>query len=300
METPVTSVNVIIDTDPGVDDFLAIALALNSPELVIEAFTTAGGNAALRHTNANTLRILEALNRPEIPVYRGSQRPLVGSFGDAEDVHGVGGLPISLPRPSIRTRGGHAVKYMAQRLMDRPPVTLIALGPPTNIARLFRDHPGSMKSVERVVIMGGALDVPGNVTDYAEFNVWSDPEATELVFNSGVPVTMVGSDVCHQVRIYADKTPVPANPVIQRLTEAQYAARPGRRITLYDPLTVMAVARPGIVKLERLNIAVDVSDGPERGRTRRDPVGAMIDVATGVDVDAAIDLFTDRVIQGQF
>lgn len=295
-----TSVNVIIDTDPGVDDFLAIALAFNSPELVIEAFTTTGGNAALRHTNANMLRILEALNYPEAPVYRGSQRPLVGSFDDAEDVHGVGGLPISLPRPSIRTRDGHAVNYMAQRLKGGPAVTLIALGPPTNIARLFRDHPGSKKFVERVVIMVGALDVPGNVTDYAEFNVWSDPEATALVFSSGVPVTMVGSDVCNQVRIYADKTAVPVNPVIRRLTEAQYAARPGRRITLYDPLTVMAVAQPGIVKLERLNITVDVSDGPERGRTREDPAGATIDVATSVDVDAAIGLFTERVIQGRF
>ena len=295
-----TSVNVIIDTDPGVDDFLAIALALKSPELVIEAFTTTGGNVALRHTNANMLQILEALNRPDVPVYRGSQRPLVGSFGDAEDVHGVGGLPISLPRPSIRTRDEHAVKYMAQRLNDGPPVTLIALGPPTNVARLFRDHPGSVKSVERVVIMGGALDVPGNVTDYAEFNVWSDPEATALVFGSGVPVTMVGSDVCNQVRIYADKTPVPVNSVIRRLTEAQYVARPGRRITLYDPLTVMAVTRPGIVKLERLSIAVDISNGPERGRTRRDPAGAMIDVATCVDVKAAIGLFTERVIQGRF
>ena len=295
-----TSVNVIIDTDPGVDDFLAIALALKSPELVIEAFTTTGGNVALRHTNANMLQILEALNRPDVPVYRGSQRPLVGSFGDAEDVHGVGGLPISLPRPSIRTRDEHAVKYMAQRLNDGPPVTLIALGPPTNVARLFRDHPGSVKSVERVVIMGGALDVPGNVTDYAEFNVWSDPEATALVFGSGVPVTMVGSDVCNQVRIYADKTPVPVNSVIRRLTEAQYVARPRRRITLYDPLTVMAVTRPGIVKLERLSIAVDISNGPERGRTRRDPAGAMIDVATCVDVKAAIGLFTERVIQGRF
>jgi inosine-uridine nucleoside N-ribohydrolase len=189
---------------------------------------------------------------------------------------------------------------MAQRLEDGPAVTLIVLGPPTNIARLFRDHPGSMKSVERVVIMGGALDVPGNVTDYAEFNVWSDPEATALVFSSGVPVTMVGSDVCNEVRTYADKTPVPVNPVIRRLTEAQYTARPSRRITLYDPLTVMAVARPGIVEMERLSIAVDVSDGPERGRTRVDPAGAMIDVAMGVDVDAAIGLFTERVIQGHF
>jgi purine nucleosidase len=300
METLVNSVNVIIDTDPGVDDFLAIALALNSPELVIEAFTTTGGNAALRHTNANMLRILEALNRPDVPVYRGSQRSLVGSFGDAEDVHGVGGLPISLPRPSIRTRDGHAVNYMAQRLNNGPPVTLIALGPPTNVARLFRDHPGSVKSVERVVIMGGALDVPGNVTDYAEFNVWSDPEATALVFNSDVNVTMVGSDVCNQVRICADKTPIPVNPVIRRLTEAQYAARPGRRITLYDPVTVMAAIRPSTVKLERLNIAVDTTDGPERGRTRRHPAGATIDVATGVDIEAAIGLFTERVIQGRF
>ena len=300
METLVTPVNVIIDTDPGVDDFLAIALALNSPELVIEAFTTTGGNAALRHTNANMLRILEALNRPNLPVYRGAQRPLIGSFGDAEDVHGVGGLPISLPTPSIRTRDGHAVNYMAQRLNNGPPVTLIALGPPTNVARLFRDHPGSVKFVERVVIMGGALNVPGNVTDYAEFNVWSDPEATALVFNSDVPVTMVGSDVCNQVRTYAGKTPVPINPVIRRLTQAQYAARPGRRITLYDPVTVMAVARPSIVKLERLNIAVDTSDGPERGRTRRHPGGATIDVATGVDIEAAIGLFTGRVIQGRF
>jgi len=248
----VTAVNVVIDTDPGVDDFLAIALALNSPEINIEAFTTTGGNAALRHTHANMLRIREALNRTEIPVYRGAQRPLVGSFGDAEDIHGTGGLPITLPSPTTSARPSHAVAYLSQRLQSGPPLTLIALGPPTNIARLFRDHPRSMSAVKRVVLMGGALDVPGNVTPHAEFNVWSDPEATAFVFNSGVPVTMVGSDVCNRVRAHATQTPAPTNAVIQRLTEAQFAARPGLYITLYDPLTVMSVVKPA---------------GPQAGKT---------------------------------
>ncbi|MBT3941959.1 MAG: hypothetical protein HOC77_00710 [Chloroflexi bacterium] len=290
----------MIDTDPGVDDFLAIALALNSPEIHIEAFTTTGGNAALRHTNSNMLRILEALNATRIPVYRGAQRPLVGKFGDAEDIHGTGGLPIRLPAPKLRPRSEPAVRYLVQRLKDGPPVTLVALGPPTNIARLFRDHPETRASVERLVIMGGALDVPGNVTPYAEFNVWSDPEATELVFGSGVPVTMVGSDVCNLVRVYDETTPDAVNPSIRRLTEAQYAARPGRRITLYDPLTVMSVIRPDLVTLEKLPISVDVSDGPERGRTTQKVNGNVIDVATGVDVGAALDLFIERTINGRF
>lgn len=295
-----TPVNVVIDTDPGVDDFLAIALALNSPELLIEAFTTTGGNAALRHTNANMLRILEALHRTEIPVYRGAQRPLNGSFGDAEDVHGAGGLPIRLPTPLARPLAARAVQFLAHRLETGPPVTLIALGPPTNLARLFRDFPGSSRSVERVVLMGGAVDVPGNVTPHAEFNVWSDPEATALVLRSGVPVTLVGSDVCNRVRAHADQTPVPAHPVIRRLVEAQWTARPGRYITLYDPLTVMAVVRPDILGLERLAISVDVTDGPERGRTSRDAGGTVIDVAMDVDVEAAIALFSERVIRGRF
>ena len=296
----VTPVNVVIDTDPGVDDFLAIALALNSPELVIEAFTTTGGNAALRHTNANMLRIIEALDRTEIPVYRGAQRPLVGSFGDAEDVHGAGGLPIRLPRPVTQPRPERAVQFLARRSETGHPVTLIALGPPTNIARLFRDYPGSTRSIERVVLMGGAIDVPGNVTPVAEFNVWSDPEATALVLRAEVPVTLIGSDVCNRVRAHADRTPAVVHPVIRRLVEAQWAARPGRYVTLYDPLTVMAVVRPGIFGLERLPITVDVSDGPERGRTRRDPGGTVIDVAMDVDVEAAIALFNDRVIRGHF
>lgn len=293
-------INVVIDTDPGVDDFLAIALALNSPEINVEAFTTTGGNAALRHTNANMLRILEALNGTAIPVYRGAQRPLAGSFGGAEDIHGAGGLPIRLPTPTLRPRSEHAVRFLARRLTGGPPLTLIALGPPTNIARLFRDHPHTKKSVERLVVMGGALDVPGNVTPYAEFNVWSDPEATELVFKSGVPVAMVGSDVCNQVRAYDDDMPAAVNPHIRQLTRAQYAARPGRRITLYDPLTVMSVARPDVMTLEKQPISVDVTSGPERGRTKRDTGGARIDVATGVKVNAALSLFTERVINGRF
>jgi len=157
-----------------------------------------------------------------------------------------------------------------------------------------------MSAVKRVVLMGGALDVPGNVTPHAEFNVWSDPEATAFVFNSGVPVTMVGSDVCNRVRAHATETPAPTNAVIQRLTEAQFAARPGLYITLYDPLTVMSVVKPAVLKLERLGISVDVTNGAERGRTRRDLIGSKIDVATDVDVDAAIEMFTERVISGRF
>ena len=120
---------------------------------------------------------------------------MFGGFGDADDVEGAGGLPIRLQRPVKQPGPERAVQFRARRAETGHPVTLIALGPPTNIARLFRDYPGSARSIERVVLMGGAIDVPGNVTPLAEFNVWSDPEATALVLRAGVPVTLIGSDV---------------------------------------------------------------------------------------------------------
>ena len=221
--TSATPVNVVIDTDPGVDDFLAIALALNSPEIAIDTFTTTSGNAALRHTNANTLRILEALNR--------NPRSQRGAAPAGRQFRRCGGRTRGGRAPDNSADAGHTPSERTRRripwrgrLKDGPPVALIALGPPTNIARLFRGHPGSAKSVDCVVLMGGAVDVPGNVTSHAEFNMWSDPEATALVFECGVPVTMVGSNVCNRVRAFSGETPKPASAVIQRLTEAQFGA----------------------------------------------------------------------------
>ena len=183
---------VIIDTDPGVDDLLAILLAFNSSELQVDALTTVGGNCSLADATRNALRTLEVAARPDIPVYKGAARPLKGRYEYARYFHGPRGLTGRLPEPRIAA-AHDAVGAVASRIESaRTPITLIALGPLTNVARLIMRHPDAAKSISTLVVMGGAVDVPGNVTPYAEFNTYSDPEAAEIVFRSGLDVRLIG------------------------------------------------------------------------------------------------------------
>ena len=178
----------IIDTDPGADDVLALIMALNSPTLDILALTTVEGNARLEHTTANALRLLAYMGRGEIPVYAGSDTPLVGEFHHAYEVHGDEGLTVRLPDTDLRPADGNAVGYIVDTVMSSPDeITLFALGPLTNVARALQREERLKDALRRIYIMGGQGDGPGNVTPYAEFNIWDDPHAANVVFASGAP-----------------------------------------------------------------------------------------------------------------
>lgn len=193
--------HIILDTDPGVDDALAFFLALGSPELGVEAVTTVAGNVSHKKGHRNAKQLLEFLGRPDVPVCGGAARPLIGEHRHAEEVHGDTGLGgASLPEPRIKTdpRGAVQVIYeKAEELGGR--LTIVAVGPLTNVAAALVADPGLPAKVDGLVMMGGAYGLTpyghGNVNAVAEFNVWHDPEAARIVFNSGIPVVCAGLDV---------------------------------------------------------------------------------------------------------
>ena len=197
---------VVIDTDPGTDDALALIMALNSPDLDVQGLTTIGGNASLAHTTRNALRLLEQLGRPEIPVYRGAARPLTGKFHYGYYYHGAGGLTVRLPRSASEPGPLRAPEYIASLAHTfSGELVLIALGPLTNIARALTSEPKLKEWVKEIVIMGGAVDVPGNASPFAEFNIYNDPVASSQVLASGIPITLVGLDVCNCVHVTRDE-----------------------------------------------------------------------------------------------
>ena len=289
--------NVIIDTDPGVDDLLAILLALKSPELQVEALTVVGGNCSLSDATRNTLRILEIADRPDIPVYKGAARPLRGRYVYARYFHGPRGLTGRLPEPRIAAADDlNAIDAIASRIETaRSPVTLVALGPLTNVARLIERHPDAAKRLSTVLVMGGAVDVPGNVTPFAEFNTYSDPEAAEVVFQADVDVRLIGLDVCNPVfleRGHAGQI----TGVKGRVARGWFDFHPELdTMSLCDPLAIVAAFRPDLLIYERGPIGV-ATDGEERGRTFRGASGSPISFATGVDAEAAYEVIRSRVL----
>ena len=182
---------VIIDCDPGVDDAIALILALRSPELDIQAIVTVAGNVPLALTQRNARQICELMDRWDVPVYGGCPRPLVRSLVTAEAVHGTTGLNgITLPEPTLPLQERHGVSYLIEALQNASaPITLATLGPLTNIAAAIIQCPQILDSVAEIVMMGGAV-TRGNITPVAEFNLYVDPHAGRVVFETGVPITM--------------------------------------------------------------------------------------------------------------
>ena len=210
---------VIIDCDPGHDDAMALMLAVASPELELVAVTTVAGNQTLDKVTANAIRVLDVVQAHQIPVAAGADRGLVHTAEAAGEVHGETGLDgPDLPPPSRAPEPLHAVELLAEKLRERP-LTLIAIGPLTNVALFVATHPELLGQIEKLVIMGGAIGL-GNVTPSAEFNVWADPEAAHRVFTSGLDITMVGLDVTHRAMLSPSAptpcarpaTPAPSSP----------------------------------------------------------------------------------------
>ncbi len=196
---------IVIDTDPGIDDAVAILLALGSPELDVKALVAVAGNAALPVTERNARALVELAERRDLPVFAGRDRPLRQPPQDAIEAHGEGDLgALHLPEPTIPLCPG-GVDFLIRSVREAPPgtVTWCALGPLTNIAAAFIEAPDIAANLGELVIMGGATRGPGNMTPAAEFNFHVDPHAAAIVFDSGAPITLAPLDVTRQLRQHA-------------------------------------------------------------------------------------------------
>lgn len=187
---------IIIDTDPGIDDAVAIAIALFSKKLDVKLITTVAGNVGIEKVTYNTLRLLRYLNREDIPVAVGAHEPLIQALEDASNVHGKNGLEgFDFEEPRQTPRKEHAVNAMYRVIMESSePITLVPIAPLTNIALLFKMYPEVKQNIKEIVLMGGSA-TRGNKGVMSEFNIGVDPEAAHIVFHSGVKLTMVGLDV---------------------------------------------------------------------------------------------------------
>ena len=193
---------VIIDCDPGIDDAMALLAAFRAPELDIRAITPVAGNVPLRHTAPNTLKILALGGREDIPVYPGADRPLTGQVREASEVHGADGLmgwPMPEPKSVLREEKAWDIIYREARALAGD-LEIVATGPLTNLAIALARYPDLPQYVKKMTVMGGGACF-GNATPAAEFNIYADPEAAEMVFRSGIPITLCGLDVCHRAHL---------------------------------------------------------------------------------------------------
>jgi inosine-uridine nucleoside N-ribohydrolase len=288
---------IILDTDPGHDDAIALLLALASPELKILGITTVSGNQTLEKTTANALKILEFVERTDVPVHAGAPRPLVREQWAAAYVHGESGLDgPELPDPETEPRKGHAIDFIAAQVEEHDGVVLVPVGPLTNIGLLLAKYPGIESRIARVVLMGGAI-AEGNVTPAAEFNVWADPEAAHRVFTSGIDVTMVGLDVTHKALLLPEKVDeIRRTGRVGSLVAQLYDFYHERHVRMYgwegspvhDALAVAHVIRDDFVETEHRHVQVDIGPEPGRGRTYVDlwkRAGNEPNAHVGVDVD---------------
>ncbi|MDP6454344.1 MAG: nucleoside hydrolase [SAR202 cluster bacterium] len=297
---------IVIDTDPGTDDALALIMALNSPELDIQGMTSVAGNARLADTTRNTLRLMEHLGHPNMPVAQGASRPLRGKFNYGYHYHGPRGLPVRLATTKSKPRPLKAPEYLHSIGYSFPDeFVLIALGPLTNVARAIQREPRLVSWIKEIVVMGGAVEVGGNVTPHAEFNIYNDPHAANVVFDSGIPVTLVGLDVCEQVAFGRDDTDwgdgqtnggrLAADVLSTWFTETkpdmdQYA--------LCDPLAVAAAIEPGLLETRTATVSVEEDDSETYGQTRATYGEGNVRVAVGVDVDRSRAFVLDRIKSG--
>jgi len=286
----VTPVKLIIDTDPGVDDAIAILMALASPDVEVVGLTTVGGNVPSARSTRNALALLQAAGRGDIPVARGATRPLRGRYPYSPEFHGPGGLSSRLPDPTIRHVGEGAVHFLYDQLtLERGEVVLVALGPLTNLARLRRERPIALEMAKNIVIMGGAVNTPGNVTPKAEFNFYSDPVAAEIVLFSRIPVTLVDLAACRQVGISREQalglhSAHPLGRLVLDLLQGWFRREPSRqRFEFYDPLALAIALDPAIATIVKVDLDVGLEENDCWGETTESGVPGWISLPKRVD-----------------
>lgn len=268
---------ILLDTDPGIDDAVAILLALASPDAItLEAITVIAGNVGLERTVANAIGLVALSGRP-VPVYAGAAKALMAPMPTASHVHGEDGL-IGLPLPAheLRPEPTHAVDFLRARLRDAASrsVTLVFIGPLTNLALALSIEPGIAAAVDELVIMGGAIGL-GNITASAEFNIWADPEAASIVFRAGIPITLVPLDLTHQAlatRLHAARLRALRRPAADAVayifeTSVSHPRFGNVGIPMHDVCAIAHLIEPGLMSGRHVHVEIDCTQGPTRGRT---------------------------------
>jgi purine nucleosidase len=303
---------VVWDMDPGIDDALALVLALKSPEVQISGITTVAGNASVEMTSANARRVLEYLNVESIPVAAGAANPLNHPLEDALSYHGSDGLGnCGLPPPVTPLHPDKAWDFLARSVLHAPgEITLIATGPLTNVACAFELYPEVPRLLARLVLMGGAYGVTpygkGNRTPFAEFNIWQDPEAAHIVFSSEVDIFAVGLDVSmdpaacltrqHLGQIKTRQTP--AAHLTAQLVE--YEVKYHGCCRMHDPLALAVLLDSSLLYFTLARVKIVQGNGWDRGVTCVLPSDGsrLIHVASAVNGPRFLELFLSRILEG--
>jgi len=297
---------VILDCDPGHDDAMAILLAAASPSIDLEGITTVAGNQTLEKTALNARRVCSVAGIHHVPIAAGSDRPLSRPSIVAGDIHGSSGLEgVEWDEPTVELDPRHAVDLIIERATaDQRPLAIVAVGPLTNVAAVLQRRTDIGARIERISIMGGAIGL-GNRTPSAEFNILADPEAAEIVFGSGIPITLVPLEVTHRAlatgaiidRIAALDTPVARMSVaLLRFFAETYERVFGFAApAVHDPCAVAALIDPAIVITSHVNVTIDTASELNLGRTVCDMYGTTrrppnADVGTDLDTDRFWDL----------
>lgn len=304
--------HIILDSDPGIDDSLAILLALASPELVLDGISTIHGNASTAQVTTNALSILELANAGHVPVYKGCDIPLVKESLLSPETHGDTGLGYAkLPAPQSQARAGHGSDFLIDSIMSSPnEITLVAIGPLTNVALAIRKEPRIIENVKEVFIMGGAIKHQGNTTPLAEFNTYVDPHAAHMVFHSGMPIILTPLDVTYQcifLKEDLDRLLKIDSPITKFISDStrfymefhdEYQKIDG--CVINDPMTLALTFMPEICDYEDLYVDVDISTGVGLGNTfadfyNYDKKAPNMKLALGVRPRMFMELFLERM-----
>jgi purine nucleosidase len=303
---------ILFDTDPGIDDACAILLALASPELSVEGLSIVHGNCSLEQATRNALSVLELANAGHIPVAKGCELPLVQPSLLAPETHGDTGLGYAnLPAPHAKPTGQHGIDFLIQKILAAPgEITLVAIGPLTNVALAIRQEPRLLEALKQIIIMGGALRYEGNTTALAEFNTYVDPHAAQIVYHTGIPTTLVPLDVTYQCILTRDdvkrlqKIDSPITTFVAESTRFymefhdEYQKIEG--CVINDPLALALTFAPELCDYQELPVDVDLSGGISMGKTVADFYNyskkpANLRVALGVRARDFMDLFVERI-----
>lgn len=306
---------IIIDSDPGQDDAVAILLALASPELEVLGITAVAGNVPLKLTQKNARIVCELAGRPDVPVFAGCDAPMMRKLVTAEHVHGKSGLDgPQLPEPTMPLQDQHAVDFIIETLRDEPvgTVTLVPLGPLTNIATAFARAPDIVDRVQEIVLMGGAYFEVGNITPAAEFNIFVDPESAEIVFKSGEALVVMPLDVTHKalttrprVEAFRNLGTKPGRMVaewtdfFERFDKEKYSSEGA---PLHDPCTIAYLVKPELFSGREINVEIETRSELTMGMTVADWWGVTDRPANALfmgdlDADGFYALLTERIGQ---
>jgi purine nucleosidase len=304
--------HIIIDTDPGIDDSLALLLAVASPEIILDGVIAVHGNVSTEQTTKNVLSVLELAQASHVPVFKGCDLPLVKESLLSPETHGNQGLGYAqLPEAATQPKAQHGSDYIIEQIMSRPgEVTLVAIGPLTNVALAIRKEPRIVENVKEVFIMGGAIQHPGNTTAQAEYNTFVDPHAAHIVFHSGMPMILTPLDVTYQCIFTKDdlnrllKIDSPVTKFIADSTRFymefhdEYQSIDG--CVINDPMTLALTFMPEICDYQDLVVDVDISTGVGLGNTFGDFYNyekkkPNMKVAMGVRPRMFMELFLERM-----